>query len=835
MDVREESPTSSQPDGPSYPPSGVGIVGPTTHGAPSCDICGRRDETLRAMIIPYVFSLLVVTMRRAWTGVYCWRHRIQRLLAAGLISSLTGWWGIPWGFIYTPLTLVKLVRGGEIPEDENVELLARVAVQKLNAGEPSDAIKVFQEALRIKEDERTRNSLLQLQAKYPLSVELKDKRVPYWYVVSLLGASMVGISLGLLDYIITLFLGWVVGEETYLLLAILTWAPFVAMLYTGALILNEALQWIFARAGTDHLLMAIIFGLGFGGLLWYGIPQGYLIGDYAAAIMNDLGFSSVGDFILTTGAVITQGGIWFVLDSIESGLLGDVIYLILWSIAGLLFAWLAIRAAQESVHWRVRLELLQGDLRLEEPKSQLPAWGALGGFAFFLLLGFGIFAGQGRLLRGGPDLVAAIERGDEHYNAGEFELAGEAYRQAILAAPNQAGPHDSLGWVLYSMGNMEEATFEFGRAMELDPEWADPHIGMAYIHLSTGENEIARQDFETALQLANEPYYLAQAYYGLGNLAHQQDDLDTAIAYYEQAVREDWELSIAHMDMAIAYYAMAEYPRAIEHATDIIGLAPDWGAPHALLALSNFQLDQQEAMQRELDWAEDLPSDDIYSQLLLADAYWGLEQYDEAATVLQRAKLLYPENIQVPLLLARLAALKENFEEANALIDEQLEFDPSLLDAYLARAWVKIENQDLGQAEEALNQALEIDPDSWEAHNLRSFVYFHQGRIDESYIEADRAIQLYAYESSCFVHRAFAARAQGKLELAYADAVHAIELAPKLDMAHFIKGVVHLDLGETEQGVASLSIFLELARDRAFVRDYVQQAQAVLDQISIDQ
>jgi hypothetical protein len=112
MDDLVEGHPSTEPSEKSHPPTGAGIVRPTIHGAPSCDVCGRRDESLRAVVIPYVFSLLVVTMRRSWMGVYCWRHRIQRLLAAGFISSLAGWWGIPWGFIYTPITLFKLAKGG---------------------------------------------------------------------------------------------------------------------------------------------------------------------------------------------------------------------------------------------------------------------------------------------------------------------------------------------------------------------------------------------------------------------------------------------------------------------------------------------------------------------------------------------------------------------------------------------------------------------------------------------------------------------------------------------------------------------------------------------------
>lgn len=831
MDWQFRNEEPSEPDAQSGGPDLGKFDMPTTHGAPACQICGRRDETLRAVTVPYVISLLVVTMRRAWVGVFCWRHRIQRVLAAGFITSLMGWWGIPWGVIHTPVALYKLLKGGDIPEDENVELLARVGVHVLNTGEPGQAIRIFEESLGIKEDERTRKSLLQLHAKYPLSHELSDPRSPVWYVSGLTLASLIGMGIGLLDYLIVTFLGWILGSETNILFAILSWAPWVALLFVGALILSELLQKVYVRTQTDHLLISLIMGLGCAGLLWYGIPQGYLITDYLSAIIGGLAFESAGDFILTTGAVITQGGVWFVLDSFESGLAGDWIYLLIWGVAGILYAWTGFARAQESVQWRVRLELLHGELRIDEPRSRLPAWVALSGFAFILLVGFSIFAGQGRLLRGGPELTAYIERGDEFFLAGDYDQAEEAYRRAIEIAPNLPGPHDSLAWVLYSKGDYSGAQAEFGRAMEIDPRWADPHIGMGYIHLTLQDAQAAEQDFQTALNLADDPYYAGQAYHGLGSLAHQVDDLDSAIAYYQQAVREDWQLSMAHIDMAIAYYAMSEYSRAVEHANDLLGLSPNWGAPHALLAMAHYQLDQLDLMERELNWAEDLNSSDLYSQLLLAEVYWELEDYASAKDVLNFANALYPENPQVPLLIARLHALEGNFDEAIVLIETQITLNPEMVDAYLARAWVRVEKLDLGQAMSDVDKALGLKPESWEAHNLRSFVFFHQGNTEGAFQEAGYAIQLYPYEGTSYVNRAFAARAKGDLEGAFADAQRAIELSPKLDLAHFILGVIYLDRGDAQQGAASLETFLELARDRAYVRDYIQQAQAVLAQL----
>ncbi|HUS83789.1 MAG TPA: hypothetical protein VMX56_01490, partial [Anaerolineales bacterium] len=93
---------------------------------PACEICGRQDETLRLVVLPYVVSLVVVTFRRAWTGLWCSRHRNERRVLAGLITALAGWIGIPWGFVYTPMALINLAKGGDQPLDENVHLLQQL-------------------------------------------------------------------------------------------------------------------------------------------------------------------------------------------------------------------------------------------------------------------------------------------------------------------------------------------------------------------------------------------------------------------------------------------------------------------------------------------------------------------------------------------------------------------------------------------------------------------------------------------------------------------------------------------------------------------------------------
>ena len=96
--------------------------------APACMVCGRQDETLRIVALPYVISLVVVTFRRAFVGLWCWRHRNLMRIAAGAISAMFGWRGIPYGFIYTPVSLYKLAQGGDQPAEENQAMLIDLSV-----------------------------------------------------------------------------------------------------------------------------------------------------------------------------------------------------------------------------------------------------------------------------------------------------------------------------------------------------------------------------------------------------------------------------------------------------------------------------------------------------------------------------------------------------------------------------------------------------------------------------------------------------------------------------------------------------------------------------------
>ncbi|MFN4260477.1 MAG: hypothetical protein ACK4RK_14380 [Gemmataceae bacterium] len=68
----------------------------------------------RFVYYEFCISLIVVSLRRP-SAVYFLRGKqwaFWRGIPYSLLSLLLGWWGIPWGLVYTPLVLVNNLAGG---------------------------------------------------------------------------------------------------------------------------------------------------------------------------------------------------------------------------------------------------------------------------------------------------------------------------------------------------------------------------------------------------------------------------------------------------------------------------------------------------------------------------------------------------------------------------------------------------------------------------------------------------------------------------------------------------------------------------------------------------
>ena len=98
-----------------------------------------RQEVERGakfVLFSYCISILVMTFRRS-SPVYFVRageNAVVKGLPWTLLTLVVGWWGFPWGLIWTPMALFSNLRGGKDVTAHFASFLAQASPATPDAG-----------------------------------------------------------------------------------------------------------------------------------------------------------------------------------------------------------------------------------------------------------------------------------------------------------------------------------------------------------------------------------------------------------------------------------------------------------------------------------------------------------------------------------------------------------------------------------------------------------------------------------------------------------------------------------------------------------------------------
>jgi Flp pilus assembly protein TadD len=161
-----------------------------------------------------------------------------------------------------------------------------------------------------------------------------------------------------------------------------------------------------------------------------------------------------------------------------------------------------------------------------------------------------------------------------------FQEAVVEWRKALDLNPDEARPHNNLGYCLAEVGRHAEAVPHYERAIALSPEYPEAYnnLGEALIRLDR-RNE-AMDAFEKALRL--NPRY-ASAHSNLGAVLAQSGRLDPAIEHFQQALAANPALADVHNNLAVALAMSGRLPEAIPHLEAAVRLTS--GRDRAMLNL----------------------------------------------------------------------------------------------------------------------------------------------------------------------------------------------------------------------------------------------------------
>ena len=120
----------------------------------SCSCCGRVTAQPRYVIFYEVMSFVLVTRRSTIQGIFCRACAERKAYRASAVTWLLGWWGIPWGAVYSVWSLGRNLVGGERPATANVRLLMYQAWVFSRRGNRTLARAVLEDARRLAGDLR---------------------------------------------------------------------------------------------------------------------------------------------------------------------------------------------------------------------------------------------------------------------------------------------------------------------------------------------------------------------------------------------------------------------------------------------------------------------------------------------------------------------------------------------------------------------------------------------------------------------------------------------------------------------------------------------------------
>jgi tetratricopeptide (TPR) repeat protein len=104
------------------------------------------------------------------------------------------------------------------------------------------------------------------------------------------------------------------------------------------------------------------------------------------------------------------------------------------------------------------------------------------------------------LLQNGPDADTCFNLANVLYALGRPEQALERFWQVVELSPGFAGAWNNLGNLLAELGHVDESIQAFERALQVGPDYADAHYNLADVLEHCGRREEARSHWQRYLE-----------------------------------------------------------------------------------------------------------------------------------------------------------------------------------------------------------------------------------------------------------------------------------------------------------------------------------------------
>ncbi len=124
-----------------------------------CFSCEKATAQPRYIIFYEVKSFIFTTTRNITQGIFCADCAQKKVMKPTLITWILGWWGFPFGIIYTIQALAINLVGGKKPKDINADILSYQAWYFAEQGKFDIANSLANDALKFSTKQKQKDNL----------------------------------------------------------------------------------------------------------------------------------------------------------------------------------------------------------------------------------------------------------------------------------------------------------------------------------------------------------------------------------------------------------------------------------------------------------------------------------------------------------------------------------------------------------------------------------------------------------------------------------------------------------------------------------------------------
>jgi tetratricopeptide (TPR) repeat protein len=329
---------------------------------------------------------------------------------------------------------------------------------------------------------------------------------------------------------------------------------------------------------------------------------------------------------------------------------------------------------------------------------------------------------------------------------------------------------------------LTSALSAWSRHLELEPQQASDLEERAAVYRHLGQLDLAEMDLERAIKLEpeNPGHRVAMCQLLMHNLLAAEKVLEHA----QEAVRLDPDTSIYRIWLATSFARVGKNRQCHEQLMRARELDPHSSIVHRHLSEYHQRRDElQKALEHANRAVEIRPTDpQTYSARAMIQRDLG--QLDKAMQDLDRALELQPNASAIRTQRGDLLRALDRYEDAERDYSMAIADDPALYHIYNRRAVVRFRFQQYGKALEDLRYVIENDPDDASSNLLRfgldKIAQCPDPTFREGILElADIAVEKYGERTIAHLVRGLIKIQLGQREDAMNDFNRAVEIAPK--------------------------------------------------------